>query len=81
MESHHHETSAYFLLIGMGILHIPLMYVLMFSMVDGWSDFRMNLNMLYMAVTMAAPMVVLMPVMMPPCTSRRNGTGSCMHRP
>jgi uncharacterized protein (DUF305 family) len=36
------------------------MYVVMFSMIDGFRDFRNNLNMFYMAVTMWAPMGVFM---------------------
>ena len=36
------------------------MYFVMFSMIDGWSDFRNNLNMAYMALTMVAPMGILM---------------------
>lgn len=42
------------------ILGLIVMYVVMFSMIDGWSDFRNNLNMLYMAVTMWAPMGIFM---------------------
>ena len=41
------------------------MYVVMFSMIDGWSDFRNNLNMFYMAVTMWAPMGIFMLATMP----------------
>lgn len=42
------------------ILGLVVMYAVMFSMVDGWGDFRNNLNMLYMALTMWAPMGVFM---------------------
>ena len=42
------------------ILSFIVMYFVMFSMVDGWSDFRNNLNMFYMALTMVAPMGVIM---------------------
>lgn len=31
------------------------MYLVMFSMIDGLVDFKNNLNMFYMAVTMWAP--------------------------
>ncbi|MCZ4432164.1 DUF305 domain-containing protein [Agrobacterium sp. SOY23] len=41
-------------------LSLVVMYLVMFSMIDGWSDFRNNLNMLYMALTMVAPMGILM---------------------
>jgi hypothetical protein len=47
------------------ILALAVMYVVMFSMIDGWHDFRHNLNMLFMAVTMWAPMGVFMLVTMP----------------
>lgn len=36
------------------------MYLVMFSMIDGWNDFRNNLNMFYMALTMVAPMGIIM---------------------
>jgi uncharacterized protein (DUF305 family) len=41
-------------------LSLAAMYVVMFSMIDGWPDFRNNINMLYMALTMVAPMGILM---------------------
>jgi uncharacterized protein (DUF305 family) len=47
------------------ILGLAVMYVVMFSMIDGWGDFRNNLNMLYMAVTMWAPMGIFMLATMP----------------
>jgi uncharacterized protein (DUF305 family) len=42
------------------VLSLAAMYVVMFSMIDGWRDFRNNINMLYMALTMVAPMGILM---------------------
>ncbi|MCV4785476.1 DUF305 domain-containing protein, partial [Escherichia coli] len=36
------------------------MYLAMFTMIDGWGDYRNNLNMLYMALTMLAPMGMIM---------------------
>ena len=42
------------------ILGLIVMYVVMFSMIDGWGDFRNNFNMFYMAITMWAPMGILM---------------------
>lgn len=36
------------------------MYFAMFTMIDGWRDYRNNVNMLYMALTMLAPMGVIM---------------------
>jgi hypothetical protein len=46
-------------------LGLIVMYVVMFSMIDGARDFRNNLNMFYMAVTMWAPMGVFMLATMP----------------
>lgn len=42
------------------LLSLIPMYLAMFTMIDGWRDFRNNLNMLYMALTMLAPMGVIM---------------------
>lgn len=47
------------------ILGLIVMYVVMFSMIDGWGDFRNNLNMFYMAITMWAPMGIFMLATMP----------------
>jgi len=44
------------------LISIAIMY---FSMIDGWPEFFHNLNMFYMALTMAAPMAILMILMMP----------------
>lgn len=52
----------FWLNMGLGLL---VMYVVMFSMIDGLHDFRNNLNMFYMAVTMWAPMGVFMLATMP----------------
>jgi hypothetical protein len=41
-------------------LSLLAMYFVMFSMIDGGDDFRHNLNMLYMALTMVAPMGIIM---------------------
>lgn len=53
-------------------LGLIVMYVVMFSMIDGVHDFRNNLNMLYMAVTMWAPMGVFMLATMPGMFPRKN---------
>lgn len=42
-----------------------IMYLVMFSMIDGWDDFYNNINMAYMAIMMAAPMGPLMLLTMP----------------
>jgi hypothetical protein len=41
-------------------LSFVVMYAAMFTMIDGLSDFRNNLNMLYMTLTMWAPMGIVM---------------------
>ncbi len=41
-------------------LSLIIMYAAMFTMIDGWGDFRNNPNMLYMTVTMWAPMGIVM---------------------
>ncbi len=50
--------------INMGLALIA-MYIVMFTMIDGIHDFRNNLNMFYMAVTMWAPMGIFMLATMP----------------
>lgn len=41
-------------------LSLAVMYAAMFTMIDGWGDFRHNLDMLYMTTTMWAPMGIVM---------------------
>lgn len=60
----HHGKKAYRNLIWMGVLHVPIMYFIMFAMVDTAGDVYQNLNTFYMALMMAAPMVAIMPFMM-----------------
>lgn len=60
----HKNKSPYINLIWMGVLHVPIMYGIMFAMVDTWGDVYQNLNTFYMSVMMAAPMVAVMPFMM-----------------
>jgi uncharacterized protein (DUF305 family) len=43
---------------------LAVMYVVMFAMIDGLGDFYHNLNMLWMALAMVAPMGMLMLLMM-----------------
>ena len=42
-----------------------VMYLVMFMMIDGLGSFYNNLNMLYMTLMMATPMIVLMILAMP----------------
>jgi hypothetical protein len=46
------------------VLGLAVMYFVMFTMINGLGDFRNNLNMFYMAVTMWAPMGIFMLVTM-----------------
>ena len=56
----HSGTRAYWLFaLNLALSLIP-MYLAMFTMIDGWHDFRNNVNMLYMALTMLAPMGMIM---------------------
>lgn len=60
------KTASPYLLLGINMaLGLVVMYVAMFSMIDGVHDFKNNLNMLYMAVTMWAPMGAFMLATMP----------------
>lgn len=66
MQDHHdtgHERTGshpYAMFAVNMVLSLIVMYFVMFSMIDGWGDFRNNLNMFYMALTMVAPMGIIM---------------------
>ncbi|HEY8878330.1 MAG TPA: DUF305 domain-containing protein [Roseateles sp.] len=47
------------------VLSLIPMYLAMFTMIDGRDDFHNNVNMLYMALTMLAPMGMIMLATMP----------------
>ena len=47
------------LLLLMGAIHFLLMYALMYAMVDRFANVFMNLNQVYMAGIMTAPMLIL----------------------
>jgi len=47
------------------VLSAIAMYLVMFAMIDGMAELYNNLNMLYMALMMVAPMGVLMLLLMP----------------
>ena len=60
-----HEARNYWLF-GLNIgLSAIAMYLVMFTMIDTWGDFRNNLNTAYMTAMMVAPMGVLMLLTMP----------------
>ena len=61
MERH---QGSYKKLILMGLLHLPIMYLVMFSMVYSGEEVFHNLNTFYMAGMMVAPMIILMPLTM-----------------
>ncbi|RXF71451.1 DUF305 domain-containing protein [Hansschlegelia zhihuaiae] len=69
-ETHHHQghshsgARAYWMLGLNLLLSLIVMYLVMYTMIDGWPDYRNNINMLYMALTMWAPMGILMIVTM-----------------
>ncbi|MFC3098359.1 DUF305 domain-containing protein [Alteraurantiacibacter palmitatis] len=70
--SHGGGTSRPYLMFWINMaLGLFVMYVVMFSMIDGFQDFRNNLNMFYMAVTMWAPMGIFMLATMPGMFPRR----------
>ncbi len=59
-----HRENHYSHLAIMGLLHFPIMYIVMFSMVYSAGEIFHNLNTFYMAGMMVAPMIILMPLMM-----------------
>lgn len=63
-QKNHEETHHYKHLILMGLIHLPIMYFVMFVMVYSANEIYHNLNTFYMALMMAAPMIIFMPLMM-----------------
>ncbi len=59
--SHEAATGHHYLMFGINmVLSLVVMYLVMFSMIDGWSDLRNNLNTACMALAMVASMGILM---------------------
>jgi len=52
------------MLLGMSVLHFFAMYILMYSMVDRMEHVLPNLNQIYMAGLMTAPMIILEVIIM-----------------
>lgn len=50
----------YLMLAVMTVIHVAIMYVLMFAMIDRAGNFVNNINMFYMALLMAAPITAVM---------------------
>jgi uncharacterized protein (DUF305 family) len=46
-------------------ISLIIMYLAMFSMIASWGEFTQNLNFLYMALVMGAPMAIVMMLTMP----------------
>lgn len=61
---HEMKSSPYKQLAVMTLLHLAIMYVAMFAMINRGTYFYNNTNMLYMAVLMAAPVTLFMLVSM-----------------
>ena len=60
------ETHSHYRMLALNLaISTAVMYLAMFAMIDGWGEFYNNLNMFYMALLMAAPMGVLMLLLMP----------------
>lgn len=59
-ENDKHTMHHYLMFTVNMVLSLVVMYFVMFSMIDGLPDFRNNINMLYMALTMVAPMGIIM---------------------
>jgi hypothetical protein len=59
MNSHHSTHAPYLRLLAMVVLSFFAMYVLMYAMVDQLSHVYNNINQVYMAGLMAAPMVLI----------------------
>jgi len=53
------QSMHWHLLLLMGAIHFLLMYALMYAMVDRFANVFMNLNQVYMAGIMTAPMLIL----------------------
>lgn len=59
-DEHRARSRPYLMFWIMMALSFVIMYAAMFTMIDRWGDFRNNLNMFYMTVTMWAPMGIIM---------------------
>ncbi|HEY0628213.1 MAG TPA: DUF305 domain-containing protein [Sphingomicrobium sp.] len=68
----HGETTAgrvrhHYLMLGVNLLaSLVIMYVAMFAMIWSWGEFIQNVNFLYMALVMWAPMAAVMLLSMRP---------------
>lgn len=70
MERHH------YLMLGVNlVLSLIIMYVAMFAMIWSWGAFVQNINFLYMALVMWAPMAAVMLLTMRPMYSNKKLNG------
>jgi hypothetical protein len=58
------HTNSYWTLLLMGAMHFAAMYLLMYAMVNSFSNVYPNLNQFYMAGIMTAPMIMLELILM-----------------
>ena len=69
-EMHHDRMSAdmvrrnYMMLLVSSLVMLVIMYLVMFTMIYSLGEFIQNINFFYMAILMATPMTVMMPMMM-----------------
>ena len=56
---HGRHRAPYLRLLAMAVLSFVAMYLLMYAMVDRWANVHPNLNQLYMAALMTAPMLII----------------------
>jgi hypothetical protein len=56
------------------------MFFLTFVLIDSIEHFRVNINRIYMALIMAAPMVIVMLLVCDPCSQIRAGTSFYRNR-
>ena len=69
-EMHHGQMDAdmvrrnYMMLLVSSLVMLVIMYLVMFTMIYSLGEFIQNINFFYMAILMATPMTVMMPMMM-----------------
>src|SRR3989304_9034391 len=67
----HNMEQKWTTLLAMAALSFVAMYILMYAMVDRWSNVYTNLNQFYMAALMTAPMMLIEIALMRAMYSRR----------
>lgn len=72
------QAHHYWMLLLMGTIHFGAMYVLMYAMVNSFSNTYPNLNQFYMAGIMTAPMILLELVLMRSMYENRRLNGAIM---